>query len=60
MQSKATIAGVGCIRFKKLEDVSLEAIAASLQRVTPKSHLAWYQKIREKYEAEKAAKKMKK
>jgi hypothetical protein len=53
-------AGVGCIRFKKLEDVSLEVIAASLQGITPKSHLAWYQKIREKYEAEKAAKKKKK
>ena len=38
---------------------SKATIAASLQRVTPKSHLAWYQKIREKYEAEKAAKKKK-
>lgn len=53
-------AGVGCIRFKKLEEVSLEVIAASLQRVTAKSHLAWYEKVREKYEAEKAAKKKKK
>ena len=53
-------AGVGCIRFKKLEDVSLEVIAASLKRVTAKSHLAWYETIREKYEAEKAAKKKKK
>jgi galactose-1-phosphate uridylyltransferase len=52
-------AGVGCIRFKKLEEVSLEAIAASLKGITPKSHLAWYQGVREKYEAEKAAKQKK-
>ena len=53
-------AGVGCIRFKKLDDVSLEAIAASLQRMTANSHLAWYETVREKYEAEKAEKAEKK
>jgi hypothetical protein len=53
-------AGVGCIRFKKLEDVSLEAVEASLKRITAKSHLVWFETIREKYEDEKAAKKKKK
>lgn len=53
-------AGVGCIRFRKLEDVSLEVIGASIKRITVKLHLEWYKKVREKYEAKKAKKKKKK
>ena len=38
--------GKSCLRFKRLEDVSLEGIAAAIAAVSPAKYIAAYEKIK--------------
>ena len=40
--------GKCCVRFKKLEDVPLPAIARAIRAVTPAKYIAAYEKIKGK------------
>jgi hypothetical protein len=50
-------AGAGCFRFKKIEDLPLDVLAAAIQRVPAERFIAGYQKVLDDMAAAKQAKK---